>query len=72
MSGLEFLDQSGVSMSTTLKELYRLERLERGFIYIVQKVPAAARILGARKGGLDELFAQENIPLVEGIISGSK
>ena len=72
MSGLEFLDQSGVSMSTTLKELYRLERLERGFIYIVQKVPAAARILGARKGGLDELFALENIPLVEGIISGSK
>lgn len=64
MTGLEFLYTTGAEMNKTLKDLYRLERLENGVLFMTKLVPDVAKIL-ARRGRLEELFAPEVIPQIQ-------
>lgn len=58
VSGLEYLQSAGLEMSQTMKQLLRLERLERGMLYFAQNIPEVAKVLG-RRGKLEELFNPE-------------
>lgn len=64
MSGLEFLHTTGAEMSKTLKDLYRLERLEKGLVFMAKMVPDVSKIL-AHRGRFEELFSPETIPQIQ-------
>jgi DNA primase len=70
MSGLSYLHKTGAEMTDTMKSLLRLERLERGMVYLVQQIPAVAKVLG-RRGNLTELFDPASLPLIDEAIAFS-
>lgn len=63
-SGFDFLKDTGVEMSATMKQLHQRERLERGVIYMAQHIPAVAQVL-SKRGNLDELFSQDALVQIE-------
>lgn len=66
MSGLDFLEQSGVKLDGTMRELHRLERLERAMLYFAQN-PAVAAVL-KKRGNLEELFSPEALLQIQGVL----
>lgn len=67
MTGLDYLKESGVEMSTTHQKLHRLERLERGLFYMAEQIPEVRKML-ARRGNLEELFSPELLSAIQEVI----
>lgn len=67
ISGFEYLEQSGIELDGTMRELRRLERTEKALVYITSKVPAVAELL-KKRGNLEELFSQDAIDQLQGIL----
>lgn len=67
-SGFDFLKETGVEMSPTMKQLHQRERLERGVIYMAQRLPAVAQLL-KKRGNLDELFGPDALLQIEACIN---
>lgn len=55
VSGLQYLETSGAEMSSTMKNLLRLEKLEKGILYMAEKIPEVRAIL-QKRGNLHQLF----------------
>ncbi len=70
MSGLDCLQAMGAEMSPTLQKLHRLERLEKGVLFMVEQIPEVRKLL-ARRGGLEELFSPELLPAFQEAIYNS-
>jgi len=55
LTGLEYLEVSGVELTGHMADLRRLERLEKGMLWFAENNPEVAAVL-VRRGKLDELF----------------
>jgi len=66
-SGFEYLEQSGVELDGTMRELRRLERLEKAMLFFAQ-TPAVAAIL-KKRGNLEELFSQDALEHLHGLLN---
>ncbi|OGT99712.1 MAG: DNA primase [Geobacteraceae bacterium GWB2_52_12] len=67
ISSFEYLEKSGIELSGTMRELYRLERLERAMLYVASKSSAVAGLL-KKRGNLDELFSQEGLAQLQEVL----
>ena len=67
MSGLDFLEQSGVELDGMMRELHRLERMERALVYFAQHIPSVAGVL-KKRGNLEQLFSPEALSQLQGVI----
>jgi len=66
ISGFEYLEQSGIELDGTMRELRRLERLEKAMLYFAQS-PAVAAIL-KKRGNLEELFSQDALVQIQEVL----
>lgn len=64
VSGLDFLEKSGVVLNGTMRSLRRLERTEKALLYFAQTIPEVAAILKQR-GRLEELFSSDVLAEVQ-------
>lgn len=67
LSGFEFLEQSGIKLDGTMRELRRLERLEKAMLYFAEMVPAVAATL-KKRGNLEELFSQDALVEIQEVL----
>jgi DNA primase len=67
MSGLDFLEKSGVELDGTMRELHRLERLELVMLSLAKKFPAVAEALN-KPGRLEKLFSQDAMHKFQGLV----
>lgn len=66
ISGFEYLEQSGIELDGTMRELRRLERLEKAMLFFAQ-TPAVAKVL-KKRGNLEELFSQDALAQIQELL----
>jgi DNA primase len=67
ISGFEYLEQSGVELDGTMRDLRRFERMEKAMLYFAQNNPAVAAVLNKR-GNLEELFSQDALAQIQEVL----
>lgn len=67
-SGFDFLKETKVEMSPTMKQLHQRERLEKGVVYMAQHIPEVVKLL-KKRGNLTELFGPDALLQIEACIN---